>query len=303
MVATKKTLGLALSGSGNRSSFYVGFLEVLTEKGIKVDYLAATSGGSLVSASFACGTLEEFKNWMLNLDSQQIQKFIEGKTEGRGLYSLEHMEEKLRSDFTNGQNFEDIKPHMSFLTVDIESGEIVDLCMGDIAKAACASCVLPGIFSPVVWGNRTLVDGGILSQVPVYSLKKFEPDVIVGINMRGTKHVFSPNLINLKKVFNFFKKILFVDDLKVFLHTDLDDEENSLPKLPGLLSILGKSLDVVIKAENKVETEDAECDLLIIPKKLNVSRNKFSKKIIHSYYYEGRKCAEENLEKIINLLK
>ena len=55
------TLGLALSGSGNRTTFYIGFLEVLTESGIKVDDISACSGGCWVAAAFACGTLPEFK--------------------------------------------------------------------------------------------------------------------------------------------------------------------------------------------------------------------------------------------------
>ena len=42
----KPTLGLALSGSGDRTTFYIGFLEVLDEAGIKIDYISACSGGS-----------------------------------------------------------------------------------------------------------------------------------------------------------------------------------------------------------------------------------------------------------------
>jgi NTE family protein len=304
MIKNKKTLGLAFSGGGNRTSFYVGFLEVLIEKKIQIDYLVAMSGGSLVSASFACGTLEKFKNWMLKLEAKDIKKLILNESGSGGWYSLEKVEDELRAVFTKGKSFEEVMPHMSFVAVDIESGELVDLCMGDIARAACTSCVLPGIFKPVLWGRRSLVDGGILSQVPISSLKKFSPDVMVGINMRGTKNIFPPRLLSFKKVFNYLKKLLFVDNLQIFLENYSEKENSSeLPKTEGLFSVLGKSLDVVLKANKNAKMEEGECDLLIMPNKLKISRGDFSKKVIHFYYYEGRKCAEENLEKILKLLE
>ena len=64
-------------------------------------------------------------------------------------------------------------PPKAFVAADIETGEQVVLCMGDIARAACISCVLPGVFEPVTWGNRVLVDGGILNQMPLDVVKDF----------------------------------------------------------------------------------------------------------------------------------
>ena len=101
--------------------------------------------------------------------------------------------------FTKGLHFDEVKPLMTFTAVDIENSESVDLCIGDIARAARISCTVPGIFEPVQWGSRTLVDGGVLMRMPTQPLKKYGADVLVGISAGGTKHVFSKGQLSLKK--------------------------------------------------------------------------------------------------------
>jgi predicted acylesterase/phospholipase RssA len=156
---------------------------------------------------------------------------------------------------------------MTFASVDIETGEQINLCMGDIARAARISCTLPGVFEPVRWGNRTLIDGGLLSLVPLDALKQFPVDITVGINMRGTKHIFTERQISLKKVLNVLGKMLFLNHAASFLRNwnapdeeDVDFEEN-----PGVFSVVGKSLNLAIAAQKQDDSADLSCDLMITP--------------------------------------
>ena len=50
-----KTLGLALGAGGSRGVAHVGFLKALEENGIKPDFIAGTSIGSVVGAFYAIG--------------------------------------------------------------------------------------------------------------------------------------------------------------------------------------------------------------------------------------------------------
>lgn len=163
---TRPTIGLALSGAGNRSSFYIGFLETLQRHEISIDFIAAMSGGSVVATVYACGALEEFKKDVLAINKQTIKRYVVKSSEKGGLYSLDPLEDYLRG-LIHGSTFEDTQPKMAFVAVDIETGEQVVLCMGDIAHAARVSCTLPGIFQAVPWGSRILVDGGLLKQLPL----------------------------------------------------------------------------------------------------------------------------------------
>ncbi|MDE2311604.1 MAG: patatin-like phospholipase family protein [Patescibacteria group bacterium] len=295
----KITLGLALSGSGNRTTFYIGFLEVFAEQNIKIDYLAASSGGSMVAAAYACGTLSEFKEVILALNNEKLKQFI-GPGRRGGLYSLDPMEEKMR-EFTKGKTFEEVRPLMSFVTVDIENGEQVNLCMGDIAHACRISCTLPGVFEPAKWGNRTLVDGGIVNLVPVDALKQFPVDVTIGVNMRGTRHIFSNKQMTLKKVYNFFKKVLFIDEMEALFNGAFEKKNLDFEISPPLFNVLGKSLDLAIRSSKQDGRADLSCDLMIDPGLPLLKRDIYTQ--FHPFYEMGRKCAEDNLPRIRELVR
>lgn len=299
----RPTLGLALSGSGNRTTFYVGFLEVLQEADIKIDYISACSGGSLVAAAYTCGTLPELKKEFFSLTKDNLRKYFTKGTNGGGLYSIDLVEEKIR-EFTKGQNFEDVRPLMGFVTTDIENGNKVLLSMGDIARAARISCTLPGVCEPVRWGGKTLVDGGILCMFPGYVLKQAEMDVCIGINMRGTEHIFTDRQMTAKKILNYLRKILLINEIENLvgnLFLKLDDED--VIKNPNLFSVLGKSLDLAILAnKNSLGTEE-ECDLMIVPAIPRLKQSEFSPEKLQYFYTAGRECAEENLPKIKELIQ
>ncbi len=298
----RPTLGLALSGSGNRTSFYIGLLEGLTEAGVPIDYISASSGGSLVAAAYACGKLEELKTMLLEINGGNFKQFVaRGRNKG-GLYSLDRFEEELRR-ITGGQTFEQLKIKISFDAVDIENGERIVLCMGDIARAARISCTVPGVFEPVQWGSRILVDGGLLSTIPLDGLRNFNPDITVGIHMRGTKYLFTDSQLTFKKIVNIFKTILFVDEIGAALHylfKNENEEDEFVMENPGIFSVLGKSMDLAIAESKKNQAEDLSCDLFIDPGLPTLDQTKFMQ--FSPYYEWGREKAEEYLPEIKRLI-
>lgn len=301
-LSSRPTLGLALSGSGNRTTFYIGFLEVLSEYGISVDFIAASSGGSVVAAAYACGTLPALKDFAFNSSKQDVQKLIKRSENGGGFYSLELIEEELRRLITKGATFEEVKPKLAFVAVDIDSGEKVALCIGDIARAACISSTVPGLIEPYRWGKHNLVDGGILTLVPLDVLKDWGADISVGVNLRSTRHIFTQRQIKLKKAFNFLKKILFLEEMEAWfdqLFPEVDGEESS----PGLFSIWGKSLDLVIKTSSQKQESQLEADLMIATDFPRLKRSDVSRHAMVYHYDLGRKAALEYLPKIQALIK
>lgn len=292
-------VGLALSGSGNRSAFYIGFLEYLGEQKVPIDYITACSGGSLVAASYACGTLSEFKKLILSLTPELLKTYMV-RSNGGGLFNIDLFEEAVRT-YTKGMNFEEIRPLMGFVAVDIETGEKVLLCMGDIAKAVRISCTLPGIFEPTQWGGKTLVDGGLLTMVPGEFLRQAGMDVTIGVNVRGTKHIFTDKQISAKKIFNLLKKIFLIDNLESILK--LIFKPNGHLKKPGMFEVVGKSLDLAIEANKKNSETEESCDLTIFPEIPKYKKNEFSPET-NLYYYElGRKAAIQYTPQIIELIK
>jgi NTE family protein len=298
----KPTIGLALSGGGNRSSFYIGFLEVLQEQNIKLDYIAACSGGCLAALAFACGTLPEFKKKVFSLDKDTLKSyFARGKNKG-GFFSIDLLEEEIRN-YTKGLTFEEVRPLMGFVAVDIETGEKVLLSMGDIARAARISCTIPGVFDPVKWGGKTLVDGGLLTMVPGDFLRQANMDVTIGIHMRGTKHIFLDSQITAKKVYNFIKKVLFIEEIESLFDGLFKMEDSDFEREPNFFEVVGKSMDLAIKANQKNNDQEEACDLLIYPNLPRLKQSDFTKDSVKYYYDMGRKTAEDYLPQIRELIK
>jgi len=301
--SSNPTLGLALSGSGNRTTFYIGFLEVLNEAGIKIDYISACSGGCLVAAAYACGTLAEFKQRVLNMGSKDFKDLMTKDRGEGGLYKLDILEQILNENFTKGLHFDEVRPIMAFTAVDIENGEVVDLCIGEIARAARISCTTPGLFESIKWGNRILVDGGVLSMVPVASLKKFSPGVSVSLNLALTRNIFTGAQMNAKKMMNVLKKFLLIHEISEMLKSIWPENGGeNFEQSPKLFSVLGKSLDLAIYA-NKHYMDDDGCDLKITPDFKNCNRVNLSAKTMKKYYEIGRQSAKENLPRIKELIE
>lgn len=57
---------------------------------------------------------------------------------------------------------------------------------GCLHQAMRASAAIPSLFTPVVQGNRVLVDGGILNPLPIVPVVSSHCDLIVAVNLNAT---------------------------------------------------------------------------------------------------------------------
>lgn len=327
MENNKPKVGFAFSGASSRSVFYIGLLEVLEENGFPIDYIAAMSGSAVVAASFACGTLPVLKEFSLGMDKELVFNLIE-RSKGRGgLYHLKKVEAQLRV-FSKNQNFEDVRPRLGFVTTDISADNLKDsevvLQVGDIARAVCASCTLPGVFEPLEWGNKQLLDGGIINIVPGNVARAANMDIVIGIDMRATRHIFSSWQILIKKIVDLVRKVLwpskmdalwrkfkgvlnYDDSLGAYQTVDrLHDKE----VYPGIFSVLNKAIGLAIEAQkNDVHAGDFNCDIIISP---DVAPPSFWKRYLYlhftdfssteEYYKAGRRVAKQRLPELWQLL-
>lgn len=317
--STRPSIGLAMSGAAARSVYYIGFLEVLTENNIKLDYIAASSGATIVAASYACGTLDKFKEFAFSINSSVVMSALETSKRG-GIYNLD-LTEGIYRKFTKNLKFEEVKPLMGFLAADIQTGDQVILCMGDIAHAARISCTVPGLFEPVKWGNRILVDGGLLNVVPGEIVRKAGVDIVLGIHIRASKHIFNKNQLLAKQLFNGLKKLLLVKQaehvwdklIESLEHIGFFDYYQNIKgkedkqDFPGMFDVLGKSLDLAIEANRKSdkvpESSNYGCDLLVTSKPNPNFFGPVGFKEMRSVYQSGREEATLAIPKINKLIE
>lgn len=181
---TRPSVGLALSGGGARGFAHVGVLEALKSSAFPVDYVSGTSMGSVVGAFYADG-LEQEKIWEFG---EKIEKYKVGRDFGSvkilkliisqrfidPFYIRKFIDEQFAS-----RNFSDLKIPFACVAMDIKTGEKIIFREGELPLALKASVNLPGIFEPISYGSKELVDGGVVDFLPADALKEMGADWII----------------------------------------------------------------------------------------------------------------------------
>ncbi|MGY4828668.1 patatin-like phospholipase family protein [Sphaerotilaceae bacterium SBD11-9] len=173
-------IGLALGGGAARGFAHIGVIQVLEENGIKVDYVAGTSAGSLVAALYASG-----KNGVAlaaMADSMDESAFADWAFPGRGLIRGEALAKFVR-DNTGGRSIEQMRVPLGIVATDLDNGQPILFQIGDPGVAVRASSAVPAVFTPVRIGTREYVDGGLVSPVPVRFARQMGADLVIAVDI------------------------------------------------------------------------------------------------------------------------
>ncbi|MFN0141137.1 MAG: patatin-like phospholipase family protein [Pyrinomonadaceae bacterium] len=184
-----KKIGLALSGGGGRGFAHVGVLKALVENNIPIDMIAGTSAGSIVGAAFASGMSIDA---LINMCGRvRWLNTIRPSFGLRGILSTAPMGKFLKAEFPV-HRFEELRTPFAAVAYDIGSEkEIVFTARGDLISAIRASCAVPGIFEPLNNDNsRLLVDGGVVSQIPVETVRKMGADIVIAVDLLACGSTF-----------------------------------------------------------------------------------------------------------------
>ena len=182
-------VGLVLGGGGARGLAHIGVIKVLEEEGIPVDIVVGTSVGALIGALYAGGVdMEEIEqlaeeigwNDLVDLSLNPIKLF--GM---KHIISADKMERYIAEKIKN-RRFDELDKPLALIACDIQTGERIIFREGMVAPACRASASMPGIFEPVEYRHRFLVDGGMVDNVPADVAEIMGADVIIAVNVEGS---------------------------------------------------------------------------------------------------------------------
>jgi NTE family protein len=173
-------VGVALGGGFARGIAHIGVLRVLEENGIPIDFIAGTSVGALIASAYASGsTLEEMERQGA---ATRFRDFGRWTISRMGMASNERIEDFLRR-FTSAHDFSEMKIPLSIVATDLIKGESVYFTEGEIGPALRASCAYPGLFLPVEYEDRFLVDGFLTETVPSTAVRRLGAEVVIGVHL------------------------------------------------------------------------------------------------------------------------
>ena len=179
------TIGLALGGGAAKGVAHIGVLKALEDADIEVDYIAGTSVGAMIAALYAFRVdVETIGSLARRLTMSKVTSFKLNKT---GFFSTESLRE-LMLEYVGDVAIEDAAIPLSIVATDINSGEEIVLTSGSVVDAVCASAAIPGIYIPVEINGRTLVDGGLVQNVPIEALQTAGAGVTIASHLNSVSH-------------------------------------------------------------------------------------------------------------------
>ena len=215
IAAERPRIGLVLGGGGARGAAHIGVLEVLREQRIPVDCVAGTSMGGLVTGAFAAGlSPDEMLEAMGKADwrnmfndnppvedlnpriKYQSRRFIPGTELGvtkdgtqplpavvQGQKVKLFINRLVRSQY--GEPLIEKMPiPVSIIATDLVTGDKVVFREGSMTHAMRATMSVPGLMAPVKDGDRLLVDGGLVDNVPIDEVRgRCKADIVIAVNV------------------------------------------------------------------------------------------------------------------------
>lgn len=207
---------LVLSGGAMRGLAHIGVLQALEEKGIPIVGIVGTSMGSIIGGLAASGhspeeILEVIETLDLgNLMSEQATPIFvpSGDSDARlnqipwtymdkkgnvtgplgGLTGVKLLERFAQlASRVQIVHFDDLPIPFAAVATDLETGQKVVLRSGSLASAMRASMSIPILFEPWSIGGKLLVDGGLASNLPVFTAKEIFPGYpVVAVNVTSS---------------------------------------------------------------------------------------------------------------------
>ncbi len=212
---SKPTIALVLSGGGSRGLSQIGVLEAFEAAHIPIDMVVGTSMGSIIGGLYASGySAQQLDSIALSQDWNQLlalsdavsrsDLFLQQKQDEEQSFlviRLNGLEPVLPSAIANGQrlttlltrlvlnapyrvvnSFNDLKIPFRAVATDMVSGKRVVISTGDLAQAMRASSTVPVVFTPVRSDTLELVDGGLVSNIPVDVARSAGADIVIAVN-------------------------------------------------------------------------------------------------------------------------
>ena len=180
-MARRPKIGFVLGAGSARGWAHIGVLRALLEAGIKPDLIAGCSIGALVGAAFAAGRLDQLEAWALALDWKRMLRLMDFGLRG-GLIKGKRVREVFREQFVECE-FSELQVPFSAVATDLHSGQEIWLREGQVSAAIGASMAVPGLFQPVPYEGRYLVDGSVVNPIPVSLCRAMGADIVLAVDL------------------------------------------------------------------------------------------------------------------------
>lgn len=174
-------IGLALGGGFARGIAHAGVLKVLEQHRIPIHCVTGVSAGSVVAAAYASGAAtEEIAIAGCSMRFGDVGRWSLGRLGVIGSECMNRFLEKLLKAY----RFEQMRIPLGVVATDLATGEPVPFAgSGMVFDPIRASCSYPGLFQPVSYQGRLLVDGAMSVGSPAALARQLGATHVISVSL------------------------------------------------------------------------------------------------------------------------
>jgi len=280
----KKTVSLVLGSGGARGLAHVGVIAWLEKSGYEIKSISGCSIGALIGGFYAAGKLDNYVEWIENIDILDMLKLLDFKGSG-GFVSGEALMKKME-ELVGNPLIEDLDIKFTAVATNIDEEKEVWINEGRLLEAIRASISLPLFFTPYSRNGSLLVDGGVLNPVPIAPSFNSSADFTIAVNLSGEALAELP--LKKEKNNSYFSK-------KIQEYMGKLSMPESIAKEDGIYVVANKSFETMQGSIARMKLAAYPPDIEItIPRNLCTMFEFTKSKEVIEY---GYKITKETLEK------
>ena len=170
-----RSVGLALGGGGALGFAHIGLIRVLERAGIPIDYVAGVSFGALVAGVYVGGGLPALEKMIRSRRELFARVF--------GCLITSSFLGRFVDDLTGNQAMGSTEIPFIPVGLDMDTGQEYVLPEGTLGEGVQSSSCMPGAFPALRFGEKRLVDGGVVNNVPATAAWQAGADFILASNI------------------------------------------------------------------------------------------------------------------------
>ncbi len=224
-------IGLVLGSGAARGLSHIGVLKHLESIGIYPDIICGSSIGAIIGGAYASGmSINEMEKIAIEMKGyKNMIKFLKIKKPIE-IFKKDVIEDFLKK-IIKEEKIENFPIKFACNATDIRNGKEIVFTNGNAIKSIRASMSIPGIFKPIKYKKRILVDGGVTNPVPAEIAEELGADKIIAVDVNSK--------IKLNKKLNLFSTIENAIEI-MQMQLSIKDEinyKNTLVLKPNISSV------------------------------------------------------------------
>lgn len=239
---------------------HIGVIEELLKEGFVIETVAGSSMGAIVGGLYCAGHLQEYKHWLVSLNRFEVFKLLDFTFSSQGFVKGERVFKAIEQ-LIGDQLIDNFSTPFVAVATDLVGKNEIHYRSGSLFKALRASIGIPTVFTPVIEGNKQLVDGGVLNPLPLNLVQPQPDEWIVAVNINANKpsqKKLPEQEVNKEKA----AYLRMLDQFRTQILRFDNKAEETVEKL-GFFDLLNKSYDLTQDRLTELMINMYKPDLLV----------------------------------------